>query len=372
MTNTEYFSDSYIDARDKFLSAAKSCNAHVTSPTCPQKGPSKEDLFVDVARVGDLNAKRILVVVSGTHGVEGFCGSACQAAWLRSSSHQITSDTAVYFLHGLNPYGFAWRRRVNEDNVDLNRNFLELYSGPLIVNAEYRELEALLNPRLLSEKSMGNLDPALEEWFASPQKVKAFKAAVGKGQYEFPKGILFGGKSPTWSNRVLRDFIRSLPAPLEIGVVLDIHTGLGEMGQLEIFTEESGSKFDTLKQWFELKKVTTLGGIESLGYTIMGSLYQAFTKANSNSPWHCVALEYGTQPLVQVLLALQADNWLYCFAPEQHSLSTRVRQQMTDAFLIPSDAWKNQVVTSTLDVITMTLAGMTRFSTNEVAPNATN
>jgi hypothetical protein len=26
-------------------------------------------------------------------------------------------------IHALNPFGFAWLRRVNEANVDLNRNF---------------------------------------------------------------------------------------------------------------------------------------------------------------------------------------------------------------------------------------------------------
>lgn len=30
----------------------------------------------------------------------------------------------MLFIHAVNPYGFAWRRRVNENNVELNRSFL--------------------------------------------------------------------------------------------------------------------------------------------------------------------------------------------------------------------------------------------------------
>jgi hypothetical protein len=361
MGYSEYFSDSYSDAREKFLSSASSCNAYVTSRACSQKGPSNEDLFIDVARVGEPNAKRVLVVVSGTHGIEGFCGSAGQTAWLRTRSNQLVSDLAVYFLHALNPYGFAWRRRVNEDNIDLNRNFLESYSDPILRNGEYRELEPLLNPRQLNEESIGRLDPALKEWFVSEERKNAFKAAVGKGQYEYPDGIIFGGKAPTWSNIFLREFIHSLPA-VTIGVVLDIHTGLGEVGQLEVFTEETGDKFRRLSDWLRKAKVTTLGDPRSLGYRIMGSLYQAFTRADANTPWHCAALEFGTQPLVQVLLALQADNWLHCFAPEKDSLANHVRQLMTNAFLLSTHQWQNQVVATTLDVITNVIAGMEKFA----------
>jgi hypothetical protein len=42
----------------------------------------------------------------------------------------VGSDDAVVFVHALNPYGMAWLRRVNENNIDLNRNFMEFEKGP--------------------------------------------------------------------------------------------------------------------------------------------------------------------------------------------------------------------------------------------------
>jgi hypothetical protein len=65
----------------------------------------------------------MLVLISGTHGVEGFAGSACQLAAVRLGLFgELPSDLAVLMIHSINPYGFAFCRRVTESNVDLNRN----------------------------------------------------------------------------------------------------------------------------------------------------------------------------------------------------------------------------------------------------------
>jgi hypothetical protein len=68
----------------------------------------------------------VLVTISATHGIEGFCGSGAQTAWYATGAwREIPPDVAQLHLHAVNPHGFAWLRRVNEDNVDLNRNFVD-------------------------------------------------------------------------------------------------------------------------------------------------------------------------------------------------------------------------------------------------------
>jgi hypothetical protein len=366
VTETEYFSDSYKNARELFTVCATARGATLTAMLCSQRGPQDEGLALDIARIGEAGSKRVVVIISGTHGVEGYCGSACQTAWLSQVIESIPGVT-FYLLHSLNPYGFAYDRRVNEENIDLNRNFLNFESEPLPANIQYSALETLLNPRSLDAKTLGNCDPALAEWFSSPEKVRAFKAAVGKGQYEFPQGIIFGGTKPTWSNAALRSFIRSLPKDLELGIVLDIHTGLGESGQLEIFTEETGDRFQQLKAWFPKHKVTTLGDKDSLGYEVTGSIERAFTSPGSHGPWFCITLEFGTRPITDVLLALQADNWLHCFASASDRLSDSVRAMMKDAFVVPSQQWRQQVTDTTLDVIASAIEALenSRWKPNE-------
>lgn len=92
---------------------------------------------------GDPAAKRLLVALSGTHGVEGYYGSACQIKWLQElGKRSLPADVAVVMIHSINLWGMAWLRRVNEDNIDLNRNHLN-FDGSLPDNQAYDALHAI-------------------------------------------------------------------------------------------------------------------------------------------------------------------------------------------------------------------------------------
>nr|WP_253075731.1 DUF2817 domain-containing protein [Bradyrhizobium sp. 139] len=69
-------------------------------------------MFTDVAYFGSPDARKLLILISGTHGPEGYHGSAAQLLFLRAKLHeQLPPSTAVLFIHALNCYGFAWDRR---------------------------------------------------------------------------------------------------------------------------------------------------------------------------------------------------------------------------------------------------------------------
>ena len=53
------------------------------------------------------------------------------------------SSAPSLFVHGLNPYGWAHGSRTNENNVDLNRNYLDHAQGHA-ENPVYAELHELL------------------------------------------------------------------------------------------------------------------------------------------------------------------------------------------------------------------------------------
>ena len=74
----DYFSDSYAEARNKFVEAARIAGSELSSYRLPDlTGPNNEDLVIDVARFGPKSVRNLLLVISGVHGVEGFCGSGC-------------------------------------------------------------------------------------------------------------------------------------------------------------------------------------------------------------------------------------------------------------------------------------------------------
>jgi hypothetical protein len=110
-------------------------------------GPGDEELTVDVGYFPGGDPERVLVVSSGVHGVEGFFGSAVQVALLEQWASVNPPSTKCVFLHVLNPFGFAWLRRFDENNVDPNRNFLlpgERFEG---APEAYARLDSFLNPR---------------------------------------------------------------------------------------------------------------------------------------------------------------------------------------------------------------------------------
>ena len=63
---------SYRTQREQFLAAATDAGATLTEYPHPLQGPFGESLSTDVAVLGEPGAKRLLIALSGTHGVEGF------------------------------------------------------------------------------------------------------------------------------------------------------------------------------------------------------------------------------------------------------------------------------------------------------------
>src|ERR1700716_3550185 len=114
MPTSEFFSDDYAHARTKFLSAAQHARAEIYAYEHPsQRDPGGGTLSIDVAVVGPKDASGCLLLISGTHGVEGFAGSGCQVGFFRDSLYESLGKSAcAIMVHALNPYGFAWIRRV--------------------------------------------------------------------------------------------------------------------------------------------------------------------------------------------------------------------------------------------------------------------
>lgn len=104
------FAQSYAEARGKFGAAAEAADLDVHAHRHPLVGRDGEELAVDVVRLGAADAQRLLIVSSGCHGLEGFCGSGIQVALLHDAGfRQRAADAgaAVLFVHALNPWGFS-------------------------------------------------------------------------------------------------------------------------------------------------------------------------------------------------------------------------------------------------------------------------
>src|SRR5262249_43549094 len=129
----------------RFRSSLQQVNGRLETLDLQAKGPAGEALSIDIGWIGNPNPRFVLLHSSGVHGVEGFAGSAIQLQLLGNVPH-LPPPASLILVHVLNPFGMAWLRRVNENNVDLNRNFLaadEEYAG---APASYKEFDSFLNP----------------------------------------------------------------------------------------------------------------------------------------------------------------------------------------------------------------------------------
>ncbi|MEP6968915.1 MAG: DUF2817 domain-containing protein, partial [Betaproteobacteria bacterium] len=161
---------SYQQLRHLFLAAAQKIQARLHHYPHPLKGMQGEELFTDVAIVAKPGTTKWLVSVSGTHGVEGFYGSMCQTGYLDHLAQTGRDESiGILMVHLINPWGTSWQRRVNEDNIDLNRNYLD-YARPVPQNAAYEELHHLFTKECATGEARAKSEA---QWEAKLQEVGA-------------------------------------------------------------------------------------------------------------------------------------------------------------------------------------------------------
>lgn len=355
---TNPFSSTYSEARVKFLEAATQAGATLWSYAHPEVGPDGGDLFTDCAWIGPKDARSVLVLVSGTHGVEGYCGSGAQVDWLRRGEQTLLGpDKAVLLIHAINPYGFAWKRRVTHENVDMNRNFVD-FSAPLPVNPEYDKLAAAVKPEDWSDETQATTRKELLD-FARMHGFAALAQAVSGGQYTHPDGLFFGGSAPTWSRITLEQiFTDHLSAATNIGIV-DYHTGLGPDGYAEpIITSPAGSpEHLRAMQWHGLAAKCIASG-DSVSADIAGDWLCMAPQLLAHAEVTAISLEYGTVDSTIVLDALRADNWLHAHGDPTGPEAAAIKAQIFAAFYTDTDVWRGMVLGQSLMTVRQTINGL--------------
>ena len=343
MSVSRHFPAAYREARAKFLAAVTAAGATSEAIQHPLRGPHGEKLFTDVAWIGPRDARAALVTLSATHGVEGYCGTGCQVAWLEEGLHrELPKGVAVLAIHAINPHGYAWTRRVTEDNVDLNRNFLD-HSRPHPRNDGYAKLADTVTPETWDTTTIAETVRALDA-FKATQGDAAYKAAIFSGQYVDPHGIFFGGHCATWSNRTLVAILRRYLDKVPQVAVVDYHTGLGPYGHGELIygMPANTALFRRMQSWLDGEvKSTDLG--TSAAQPINGMNQAGMVEALPRSQVHVVALEYGTWEPSLVLTALRADNWLHKHGELDSAQGRAIKAEIRHALYPDADDWRNLV-----------------------------
>lgn len=343
------FSTNYVSARTRFREAASSARFSLAAYPIDERGPDGGELTIDVAVRGPESARRVLVMSSGLHGIEGYFGSAAQLSWLLGPGREARPEVRVVLIHALNPYGFAWRRRVNEDNVDLNRNFLlagKPYGG---APQAYRELDGLLNPR----RAPSRLEPFVLQALPALLRhgFKSLKNAVAQGQYEYPHGVFYGGSAPSKTQRILAEHIGSWVGAPERVVHLDWHTGRGDFADYALCVDlpVDSARVARLRGVFGDHAVESFDPNGVL-YEIRGALGPWLEQQLSGVEYDCMLAEFGTYNAIRVLEAMRFENRAHLYAQHDRALLEHARRKLFEVFCPRSPRWRRQVLKKALGV----------------------
>ncbi|TXS05051.1 DUF2817 domain-containing protein [Streptomyces sp. col6] len=310
------------------------------------ESPDGDRLTLDVALLGPSDAERCVIVSSGLHGVEGVAGSAIQRAWL-AGAHE--SSTRIVMIHLLNPFGFAWQRRVDGDNIDLNRNFLlvdEKFAGsppgwPDVV------------PWLVPRRPAGRWDPLLPKALTAAARMgrKAVFQAISGGQYETPEGLFYGGSGPATLQEVLREGLPRWTSGARHVLHLDIHTGLGRSGGLQLLLprREGTQEADELVRRFGPDARPALE--KPRHYRVQGGLGSWCEELLPEKSYTLCGAEFGTVSALEVIAALHQENRAWFHGHREDSSSVWARTRLAHAFAPTSPVWRERVLKRGLHLI---------------------
>jgi hypothetical protein len=353
------FPADYAASRRGFLQLCGAHGAQTASFTHPERGPDGELLATDLARFGTEDAESLLIVSSGTHGIEALCAAGIQATLLKLGVQaERPAGVALVFVHALNPYGFAYLRRTNEDNVDLNRNFLDHAVGAYPDDAAYSEVHSMLVPEEWHGPARDEAEANLARYVAE-RGPRALQAAVSRGQYSHPDGLFYGGRKPAWSNGVWRTILSRFGGRARRLAAVDLHSGLGARGACELISGATlGSREHRLARlWFGEDLV--FPGSTSTAPAAQGFLGQTLAEVLPEVDGALVVAEFGTVDFATILQVLRADNWLHARGGGRASpLWSEIKREMRAAFVGADAEWQAAVAGRAAEIVRRALAGL--------------
>lgn len=340
------FSSDYFEARERFRRASQRLGWSTTAYTLRGTREDAADLTIDVS-MSDSDEKKhspLLVVSSGLHGIEGIFGSAVQLSVLdRWMERGVPAGVRCVMIHALNPYGFVSSRRVDADNVDPNRNFLlpaEVFGGS---PQAYGYLDDFLNRR--APPSRSDLFYVRAALLLMRYGKAALKDAIVGGQYDYDKGLFFGGKSSSPTTEIIQAHMKSWIGEPSFVVHLDYHTGLGRWGAYKLLVDDT--LLPSQRAWLAQTVGTDFVEVndeQGLAYRSRGGFGRWCTAQHFARDYRFAYAEFGTYSNLRVLAGLRAENQAHHWGGPTDDSTTTAKARLRELFCPASHRWRSMAL----------------------------
>eukprot|EP01084_Bolivina_argentea_P204964 350129_1 len=400
----EYFSLSYIESREKFLAGAemiygkKTKTKYLVSLPITNNVNITTQTYIDILYLpGVADNNKLVIHISGVHGVEAYAGTAIQIALLNDMTFDKANQQILYkdtplqsdviLIHALNPTGMHLNRRFTQDNIDLNRNFLfdETIFDDITVSNYINNVEYLPFKDFLYEDRVTSVfQEDVYYWFQTVGLVTAFgfipvaKATI-QGQYYYDKGLFYGGNKlaaeivelDAFFANNLNDLISKDTNSYDKLTIISVHTGLGDKG-IDLLFVDTSDEFEQLtnimvnnNEYSQQNRIQFLLDTNSddnpdnfsnlykdqLGSLCLNLRSQSYFAHNIDDIL-CFEQEFGTLQDAEMLViqAIRAEN--IAFHNEFNSFNHKKRQiDSRDVFYLYDDVeWKNDIIKRGLEL----------------------
>ena len=275
-------------------------------------------------------------------------------AFLDGLKHNEISlkDCSVVLIHAINPYGFKHLRRVNESNIDLNRNFL-LNFNQKPGSMDYAKFNTLLNPGVeISNLDFFNLKAY---FYICRYGLRSLRQSISAGQYEFPKGLFFGGNSLAQSTQLIQEILQGISPLNKMIFHIDIHSGLGEYADYTLLYNSNThlSQLDSHSSRFDSSKIEKIGEDKGITSKISGTISDYFSRIMGDDYYH-IGLEFGTYSNIKLLKAMRLENAAHHY-PHSRLNREKIKADFLECFCPLDPHWRKTVVEEGLKVISQAM-----------------
>ena len=329
-----------------------------------------DGLYIDKIYIPSLSERtNLIVITTGVHGVEGYIGSVMLDVFFEEIFPTLDrEDTGVLIVANVNPYGMKYMRRYNENNVDLNRNFIEDWDNfDLSCNKEYPKVDSFLQP----EGAIGNAFWHEVDFYLALAKEAALTGAdtisdaLLTGQYEYPEGVYYGGNGDEKSTTYLKSvFADCLNGEYENIIHIDIHSGYGPRYNMVIFnsvqdpTTEAEAKaafgYDYIIATDSEDFYVTFGDTTDYFYRLANSM-------NTGKDLYSTCFEFGTigDGFLDSILSLKYtvdENRNHWYPTDDPMTEEMIHENYMELFYPTETEWRTKTIADFKEAMTGVLA----------------
>ena len=356
---SEVFFDDYEDVRTHLVETVDALRTQgYDVEFYSQPVGVEEDLFIDNIYIPSTNEQtNLIVLTTGVHGIEGYIGSVMlDVFWSEVYPDVNKENTGVLVVANVNPYGMKYHRRYNENNVDLNRNFiLDWESFDMDVNQDYPKVDSFLGP----QKAMGSITWHELGFYGSLVKevvedgADVISNALLGGQYGASEGVYYGGNGDEVSTTYLKSvFKQTLESEYENIVHIDVHSGYGPRYNMVIFN----SVFDTMTE-AESVALFNYGNVIAIDsedfYPTTGDTTDYFYRLNeamgNETSLYSTCFEFGTigDSFIDSIVSMKytiEENQNHWYPSSNSTTNAIIKERYQELFYPTEKEWREKTV----------------------------